>query len=321
MTPAHARRVVDAAAFGGRADGRVGLECEVLVYDAADPFAPIDRDRLGAALADVGGLGGCLVTFEPGGQLELSTPPSGDVGAACRAMATGMASVEGALAEAGLEPAGVGLDPLRPPHRIVSAPRYDAMEAFFDAEGDAGRRMMCSTASIQVNLDGATEDRWALAHAVSPVLAAAFANSALSAGRPTGRRSARLANWWDIDASRTAPAEPCTRAAWVDYVMDARVMLVRADEHRYVPLRERLTFGKWVQDGHPLGYPTEDDLHYHLTTLFPPVRPRRHLELRIIDALPSPWWQVAAAVATALLDDDRAAAAARVATESTAGLW
>ncbi|HEX2038623.1 MAG TPA: glutamate-cysteine ligase family protein [Acidimicrobiales bacterium] len=325
MTPADARHIVDSACFGGAADGRVGLECELLVYAAADPLAPPDPAAVGQALAGVHLPAGSTVTFEPGGQLELSTAPLADVGAACRAMAADTATVEAALADVGLVLAGIGLDPLRSPQRVVTAPRYDAMEAFFDLDGDAGRRMMCSTSSLQVNLDTGTGDdveaRWALAHAVSPVLAAAFANSAVAGGRPTGHRSARLSTWWEIDPTRTAPTKPCTRAGWVEYAMRARVMLVRLDDDRCTAVREHLTFDDWVRHGHRLGHPTVDDLLYHLTTLFPPVRPRGRLELRVIDALPSPWWAVAAAVATALLDDERAAAVAREATARTLGLW
>ncbi|MBV8160519.1 MAG: ergothioneine biosynthesis glutamate--cysteine ligase EgtA, partial [Acidimicrobiia bacterium] len=56
-------------------------------------------------------------------------------------------------------------------------------------------------------------------------------------------------------------------------------------------------------------------------TLFPPVRPRGWLELRYLDALPDPWWRVAATVVAALLLDDEAKAAAFRATEGTEGLW
>src|SRR5205807_6451083 len=58
------------------------------------------------------------------------------------------------------------------------------------------------------------------------------------------------------------------------------------------------------------GFPTDDDFAYHLTTLFPPVRARGWLELRMLDALPDDWWPVAAAVTTALLDDAETAAEA-----------
>ncbi len=80
-------------------------------------------------------------------------------------------------------------------------------------------------------------------------------------------------------------------------------MLVDAAGEGFVPMIEPLRFGDWVADGHELGWPTLDDLRYHLTTLFPPVRPKGWLELRMFDALPSPAWQVAVAVTGALLGE------------------
>ena len=80
-------------------------------------------------------------------------------------------------------------------------------------------------------------------------------------------------------------------------------MFVRADEHRCVVPARPLPFARWIHEGHELGWPTLDDFAYHLTTLFPPVRPRGWLELRVVDALPDAWWPVAVAVTTALLDD------------------
>src|SRR5256885_6604873 len=64
-----------------------------------------------------------------------------------------------------------------------------------------------------------------------------------------------------------------------------------------------------------------DGLGYQMPALCPPVRPRGWLELRMIDALPDPWWQVAAAVATAVLDDDEAAERARRFVAPTRGMW
>ena len=55
--------------------------------------------------------------------------------------------------------------------------------------------------------------------------------------------------------------------------------------------------------GDGCGAPTADDLDYHLSTLFPPVRPRGHLELRMIDAQPGDGWIVPLAVSSALLSD------------------
>ena len=74
-----------------------------------------------------------------------------------------------------------------------------------------------------------------------------------------------------------------------------------------------MTFAEWVSGSTPHGRPTYDDLAYHLTTLFPPVRPQGWLELRTVDALPDVHWPVAVAVTSALVEDDRAAGRARAA--------
>jgi glutamate--cysteine ligase len=76
-----------------------------------------------------------------------------------------------------------------------------------------------------------------------------------------------------------------------------------------------------MAEGHELGYPTLEDFVYHLTTLFPPVRPKGWLELRMIDAVPDPWWQVAVAVTAALLDDPEAFAVAERTCRPVAGCW
>ncbi len=67
--------------------------------------------------------------------------------------------------------------------------------------------------------------------------------------------------------------------------------------------------------------PTLDDLAYHATTLFPPVRPRGFMEIRYLDALGPVAWPVAVAVSYALIVDDEAAAAAAGDAMAVAGQW
>ena len=203
------------------------------------------------------------------------------------------------------------------------------MEHYFDAHWPEGRTMMRNTASIQVNLDIGREleieMRWKRAHDLGPVLAAAFANSPLDAyGSPTGWRSTRLAVWQAIDPERTDSAFVPgldARSSWTRYTLDAPVMMIRSDDAACTPLDVRMPFGAWIANGHELGWPTIEDFDYHLTTLFPPVRPRGWLEFRMIDALPDRWWPVAVAVATTLLDDAEAADTAARAVASTRGCW
>ena len=298
---------------------------------------PLRRVPAGDLLEAVAG-GGPLprdgaVTLEPGGQVELSSRPQADLAAALETTAADLDALRATLAAAGIETSAAGLDPVRPPRRVVSGPRYDAMEAHFDATaGAAGRAMMCGTASVQVNLDlgdpAGLPRRWRLAHALGPVLVAAFANSPLAQSRPTGARSARQQLWAALGRSRCAPVwtdrapQSLTPAdLWARYALAADVMLIRAAPDDFVPLGGGLPFAAWVADGHALGHPTLDDLAYHLTTLFPPVRPKGWLELRMIDAVPEPWWPVAVAVTVALLDDPAAFDVAEQACAPAAGCW
>jgi glutamate--cysteine ligase len=325
LTEDRARQIVGDCGFGSppaapNGAGRVGVELEWLVVRTDDHDRPAAFETVRDVVDALGPLpGGSLVTFEPGGQVELSSPalPGLD---ACEPLRRDCSVLEQGLREVGVGLVAVGLAPGPAPDRVVRSPRYDAMETYFDADGAAGRTMMRGTAAIQVNVDlggaGEAERRWRLAHDLGPVLAAAFANSPLSHGMPTGWRSTRLAVWFDIDPGRSAPvvsSAPGPRA-WADYALAARVMLVRCSDEEHRPLKEDLAFSDWIADGHELGWPTPEDLEYHLTTLFPPVRPRRWLELRMIDALPDPWWQVAVAVSSTLLTEpdlgDRVAATA-----------
>jgi glutamate--cysteine ligase len=326
--------------------GRIGVELEWLVRDGRDPGLPVDQQRVAAALAGLGApdaLPGCgRITREPGGQIELSSAPAVGLGACVATTCHDLTALRQAIGPAGLCLAGEGLDPLRSPRRVLDLPRYAAMEEFFNRDGPWGRLMMCSTASVQVCLDAGEEGsgpaglhwRWRLLHALGPVLVGAFANSPIRSGRPTGWKSTRQAIWARLDRTRTSPprhAEPTPpgspagsprengdpREAWVDYALDAEVMCVREPGSQAWCAPPGLTFRDWLR-GAGERPPTLGDLIYHLSTLFPPVRPQGHLELRVIDAQPGDGWIVPAAVVCALLDDPVAAEQAMAAVEE---LW
>ena len=291
----------------------VGIELELLTDDggAAGDHQRLTWERAEAVRTAVGPLpAGSALTVEPGGQLEISTQPMPTLTDACRAAAHDLLVLDRSCAATGVGLYALGQDPVRPPRRVTQAPRYRAMEAYFDAIGGAGRTMMTNTASIQLNVGlGDTEAeatrRWQVANAIGPAMAAAFANSPFADGAPSGWKSARLRTWWQLDPTRAMPvpieagADPTE--VWTDYALAARVMLIRTSDDDYLPAVEPMTFGEWMADGHAAGFPTIDDLRYHLTTLFPPVRPRGWFEIRAIDALPTPFWHVAAAVITTLV--------------------
>jgi glutamate--cysteine ligase len=330
LTVADVHRYVDDEVFRtsapGSESGQVGIELEWIAV--ARDGAPSTPAALSARLPELPGRS--RITFEPGGQLELSGPPTAPLGAAISAMRADTAAARDALAAEGIDLVGAGIDVRGEISRVLHEPRYSAMEQYFDTAWPAGRTMMRNTASIQVNVDAGTADeidaRWHRAHDLGPVLTACFANSPFDAhGVPSGFRSTRAAVWHAIDPRRTTSAcrdpESSARRDWARYLLDAPVMMVRVDDTLSVALDAPHSFEHWVEDGHSLGWPTLDDLAYHTTTLFPPVRPRGWLELRMIDALPEQWWPVAVAVTVALLDDPFAAECATAATAPVRERW
>jgi glutamate--cysteine ligase len=317
---------IAAQSFRPTAPARIGAEVESLVTSAADRRRRLEPESLKAILAVRDALPRrSRLSFEPGGAVELSSRPARSAGECFAELEPDRLHVAAALAAEGHELLGLGLDPIRLPRRVLRTPRYQAMEELFDQDGRAGRWMMSNTASVQVCIDIGLDingpkgiaDRWDLAHRLAPVLIAAFANSPLRRGEPSMWRSTRQHVWAAIDRTRSRPVpQGDPRESWARYALDARVMAVRGPGRWTVP--RGLTFRDWINGDYHQA-PTLDDLDYHLSTLFPPVRPRgSYLELRMIDAQPGPDWIAPVAFAAALFDDPLAAQRARAALEP---LW
>lgn len=330
---AAARQVADGCLRDGPV-GRVGLEIEAHCFDLTDPMRRPAWAELTATIAALPPLpGGSRVTVEPGGAVELSGPPLAGPLAAIDAMVADRAVLRAAFARAGLGLVLLGADPLRPPERVNPGARYRAMEAFFTASGTAaaGAAMMTSTASVQINLDAGPREGWAdrvrLAHALGPTMVAITANSPSLSGEASGWQSTRQRVWSQLDSARCGPVlgeigdDPASD--WARYALKAPVMLVNHADADAEPVSRWAPFADWVDGRVELGgrRPTVADLDYHLTTLFPPVRPRQWLEIRYLDSAPDAVWPAVAFTLVTLLDDPAAADIAAAATEPVATEW
>ncbi len=140
------------------------------------------------------------------------------------------------------------------------------------------------------------------------------------------RRAGRRPRPARPDPARTAPpaaadvvgADPA--AAWARRVLHTPVLCVRGGDAGWLVPRG-VTFADWIGGALPARRPTLDDLDYHVSTLFPPVRPRGHLEVRYVDAQPGRRWALPVAVLAGLLSDRRVTDLAREACEPTAARW
>ncbi|MFK3979466.1 ergothioneine biosynthesis glutamate--cysteine ligase EgtA [Micromonospora sp. NPDC050397] len=318
-----------------------GVELEWTVHDRDNPAAPVDPNRLRQALgphapstldpvgprSPLPGKG--TVSVEPGGQVEISSAPHRSLRELCEHTSADVDRLTGLLTTAGLVLGDSGIDPYRPPRPALDTPRYRAMRTAFDRRGPAGRTMMYSTAGLQICVDAGTSERfgarWDAVHALGPPLLAAFATARHHAGTDTGWASARMAAWFAIDPPRTRPAWTPVRAGldpvgvWTAYALAAPLLCVRRPDGDWL-VPAGITFRDWIGGALPEP-PTADDLEYHLSTLFPPVRPRGYLELRFLDAQPPGEWIAPVGVLAALLGDDTALGLAREACEPVLDRW
>lgn len=251
-------------ARGRRRTVRVAVEQEYLTAGPDGAVVPIPVARQAAAAA----IAAPYVSFEPGGQLELSLPPSLDPVGELRRLT---ADLRRHLSRAGITLRTTSVDPRTDVPLQLTSPRYVAMQRHFDSIGPAGRRMMRRTGSTQICLDWwpgpVGIEQWRVLNLAGPFVAAAF-----------GRGGGRLQTWLEVDPDRTAfddrllrPADPV--AAYTSFAAGATAFVDTAVEH--------------------------------VSTLFPPVRPRgSYLEVRFLDAQEPDAVDRVVAVLTELMYDD-----------------
>jgi glutamate--cysteine ligase len=325
-------RVADA--FDARepptAPGRVGVEIEwIPARPGAYPPAPVGVARskelvstLPAPASDA------RVTFEPGGQIEMSPSPSSTVSELLAHVEALARALRTCLSMGGVELFSSGVDPWHSVDDLglqTPGPRYSAMQAHFDAIGPAGRRMMRQTAALQICLDlGGPQvafDRWLVANRAGPALSAAFANSPVLENEATGTPGTRSLIWQRVDSTRTgfdgaqvAGSESEAVESYLQFALDATFIPLSTGPPLHAPdapvaAAEMLTAEDACMDA--------AKLEHHLSTLFPPVRPRGHLEIRYLDSLPLRWLPVPVAILVSLIYDPRATQEALEVLEAT----
>jgi glutamate--cysteine ligase len=247
-------------------------------------------------------IGGSL-TFEPGGQLEYSSPPCRSASSLLALLRAVVLPLRAAAAGEGIDLLPVGIDPINPAEQaplLIHAKRYERMAEYLGRRGPAGARMMRQTAAFQVSLDFDDEPwlRWRVLNAATPYVIAIFANSPIYAGERTDYQSTRAQVWRALDPTRTGIPydERDPVGAYLEFALAAPAILYPAIEGEHRP------FGEWLARANP----TPDEWQDHLSTLFPEVRPRGHLELRSADSIAPHWYAAPLALTAGILYDPAA---------------
>jgi glutamate--cysteine ligase len=93
--------------------------------------------------------------------------------------------------------------------------------------------------------------------------------------------------WTDTDPARCGfpdAAEDFSYARWIDWMLDVPMMFTKSGGvWRHAHGR---TFRQWMEQGDEGRFPTEKDWDLHLTSVFPEVRVKQQIEVRMGDCVP-----------------------------------
>lgn len=265
--------------------------------------------------------GGSAVSVEPGGQLELSTPPTERLSELRSELDTHLRELRAVTDPRKVAWIACGVTPFSRVEEIPlnPRPRHRLMADYLPARCQYGLHMMKATASTQVTFDYADEAdagrKFAVALALSPTVNALFANGPMYAGGRTDFVSFRGHIWHGMDPDRSGLltdllAGAVTFERWVQLVLDVPLLLLAdGDTLRPAP---GVTFRQFLNRGIDGRFPTRHDWDVHLSTMFTEARLKRFLEVRGADATTTPL-AVPAVWKGLLYDADALAAAAELA--------
>jgi glutamate--cysteine ligase len=247
---------------------------------------------------------GARLSFEPGGQLEISSAPAPTASQVIDSTQALVKIIREAMSSVGIELLARGVDPFNVIDAVplqLHRDRYTGMTRYFDSIGPSGVQMMRQTAALQINLERGVDpkSRWRLLNALAPIVVALFANSKQYAGKSTGWASYRAQLWRTLDPSRTGiiydKAHHVER--YLRFALDAIAMRGGGDGAAYRPFRA------WM----PEPAISRDDWLFHLSTLFPEVRPKEFFELRSADTIEPDALAAPVVFVTGLVYDDEIA--------------
>jgi len=273
-------------------DAPSGIAAVLRALVAHTGWNPVEEDGKLIALEGEG----ASITLEPGGQLELSGAPLGTAHDTAREFRAHLALVKRVSQPFGIAWLALGAQPLHETSELPRMPkkRYEIMRAYLPAHGSLALDMMHATASVQASFDYADEadmvSKMRTALGVTPLVGALYANSSLACGKTSGFVSRRMNIWRNTDPDRCgglgfAFERDFGYARYAEWALDVPMFFIVRDG-RYFPLHG-VTFRSFLQKGHQGLRATLADFDRHLTTLFPDVRLKRLIEVRVVDAVPS----------------------------------
>ncbi len=235
------------------------------------------------------------VTLEPGGQLELSIFPQESLTDVEEVYLDCVRQVLSILEERGMSLYCLGYQPESGIAEIPILPkeRYDYMADYFRDRGKYAHNMMKATGAIHVSFDYAHREDYVrknlVANALAPLVYAVLDNAPFFEGEVYEGKGLRRRIWENCDRDRCGHPEGLFYGdfGYRDYAK----YLLAVPPMVYKEGGELIYSGEKTLEDILLEElePTEEELEYLLTTVFPDVRTKNHLEVRMADSLPYPY--------------------------------
>ncbi|AQS59388.1 glutamate--cysteine ligase [Desulforamulus ferrireducens] len=240
---------------------------------------------------------GATITLEPGSQLELSTMPQANIPQAniqdieqeylnfVNQITPILKKKKQALLAMGYQPqtsiADIGFIPKQ---------RYVFMSDYLKNRGKYAHNMMKGTASMQYSLDYKNEadfiKKIKVASCLAPVMAVIFDNSPFFEGQVWPQHAARTVIWQNCDDVRCGPAAKHGHGwgygDYAKFILETPPIFIK---------KKGATIYTGEQPYKELFDPddyTLEELEQAMTMVFPDVRAKGFIEIRIADACPYP---------------------------------
>lgn len=236
---------------------------------------------------------GHTITLEPGGQVEISLRPFDKISEIAVAY-------EGVINEIirEMKPhqrlVALGYHPQSKIESLSLLPkkRYGLMYDYFKGNGTFCHNMMKGTSATQVSIDYKDEAdfirKFRVANYLAPVLSALFDSAPIFEGALTDGKNMRARIWaeTDIKRSKLIPGSltyDFDFKSYAAYLLSLPPILMYSEGTLiHVPDRP-------LEDLLPLYAFSETELEHHTSMVFPDVRLKRFIEIRMPDAMPYPY--------------------------------
>lgn len=231
------------------------------------------------------------IATEPGGQVELSIDKKATVMDIEKSYRRFFSILLPILDEEDYDILAIAYHPVTKIDEIKLLPksRYDSMFEYFKNHGTMSHNMMKGTAGLQLSIDYVSEDdfkkKFFLANVLTNILYSIFDNGYFFEGKPT-HHNIRALIWENTDPARSGIAknvfENNSYEGYAEYLLKTPAIFAYVDG-KLQAVGDRL-IGEFLDDKS-----TKEEIEHLMTMVFPDVRQKGYIEIRIMDAVPYPY--------------------------------